>query len=243
MDEKFFVDYEALVYNMPACKGFEFLDHVFVVNNVTTEIEKIIKPDKEPLTMNFAFLNCVVNDEKGNNVFITVKNKITLEVLSDAESDEKLHKQIVDIVRRKMEAVEQHLIFITNLHIFFPTVQISVCSENETKKQSYGYTNNRPMLFRKWTGIAEGIDIGRRLEMNINKDVFDTFRQDKKHKRYNRAFEYYIRSFYEFNHSSAFCMLCASIDAITGNNVVGLTKKDLQNIQVYYFVHLWKQTS
>lgn len=112
MDEKFFVDYEALVYNMPACKGFEFLDHVFVVNNVTTEIEKIIKPDKEPLTMNFAFLNCVVNDEKGNNVFITVKNKITLEVLSDAESDEKLHKQIVDIVRRKMEAVEQHLILL-----------------------------------------------------------------------------------------------------------------------------------
>ena len=218
MSEKYLIKYEALTYNMPACKNFEFLEHTFAVNPVTPETEKVIVPDKEPLKVNYAFLSCCVNDENGNKVFITAKNKTALELSVDDISDEELLKQAIDIVRVKMDAVEQHLIFTTNLHIFFPVVQIHVYSCVGEKKLLYGYTNNRPMPFQKWTWASEDIDIERRLNMNIDKNLFDAFRLHKNHTRYNIAFDYYIRSFYEFDHSSAFCLLCSAIDAITGSS-------------------------
>ena len=75
MSEKYLIEYEALTYNMPACKNFEFLEHTFDVNPVTPETEKVIVPDKEPLKVNYAFLSCCVNDENGNKVFMNGKKK------------------------------------------------------------------------------------------------------------------------------------------------------------------------
>lgn len=44
---------------------------------------------------------------------------------------------------------------------------------------------------------------------------------------YNRAFEYYIKSFYEYDYSVGFCLLCSALDAITENSSGNDTKKRL----------------
>lgn len=90
-----------------------------------------------------------------------------------------------------------------------------------------GFMNNRPMPFRKWTWIAENINLERRLHFHLDKANFDKFRLHKSRTRYNRAFDYYIRSFYEFDHSSAFCILCSALDAITGCSNSNKTKERL----------------
>ena len=216
MEKKYIVNYEALVYNMPACENLEILEHVFVTNLVTKEMENLIAPHKELLKANHTFCSCCVNDENNNNVYITVKNKKSLELLIEETGDEKVYRKITDIVRDKIEEIEQYLIFMTNLHIFLPVVQISICLSDKDKNHLCGYISNRPMPFRKWTWIAENINIQRRLNYHLDKRFFDEFRTHKKHTRYKLAFDYYIRSFFEFDHSSAFCLLCSAIDAITG---------------------------
>lgn len=50
---------------------------------------------------------------------------------------------------------------------------------------------------------------------------------DKNHEQYRRAFDYYIQSFYEFDHSISFCILCTAIDAITGKSNANQTKERL----------------
>lgn len=44
---RYLVDYEALVYNMPECTGFKFLEHKFIVNPITAEDEKNIVPNSK----------------------------------------------------------------------------------------------------------------------------------------------------------------------------------------------------
>ena len=77
MSGKYYLEYEALVYNMPACKELECFEHVFVTNMVTNELGKFILPEKDMmLAMNQVFLFCCTRDENNNNVYITLKNKI-----------------------------------------------------------------------------------------------------------------------------------------------------------------------
>lgn len=52
---KYLIDYETLVYNMPECDGFEFLDHKFISHSVTAEDEKFIIPNNDILRANFFF--------------------------------------------------------------------------------------------------------------------------------------------------------------------------------------------
>ena len=227
MSTKYMINYEALVYNMPECGDFEILGHIFIPHPVTPEIEKIIMPDNDILKGNHALLSCCQQYADGHFSFLTVKNKTPVELYCDNISDDDFREEVMEVVRARVDSAEQHLIFITNLHIFFPVVRINICSEDGIKKRPYGYMNNRPMPFRKWTYIAENIDIGRRLNFFIRKDIFDKFRLHKNHTRYNRAFDYYIRSFQEMDHSSAFCILCSALDAITGCNDAKYTKDRL----------------
>ena len=224
---KYLIDYEALVYNMPECTDFVFLDHEFIAHPVTAGDEEKIIPDNDILKANFAFQSCCLTYINGHTSYITVRNKSLLEIACDNISDDELHGKAQDIVKKQVEALEQHLIFITNLHIFFPVVKINIRSENGEKTLLCGFVNNRPMPFGKWTWVAEGINLEYRLHFHIDKANFDNFRHDKNRTRYNRAFEYYIRSFYEFDHSSAFCILCSAIDAITGNSNSNRTKDRL----------------
>lgn len=221
---KYYVDYEALVYNMPVYNGFEFLDHMFITHHVTAEDEKIIIHSSDILKTNFSFQACCMTNCDNHSSYITAQNKVSLEIVNKNLSDDVLCDEVSEIVRKKIEAIEQHLIFTTNLHIFFPVVKIYIQSEGGQKSLLCGFTNNRPMPFGKWTWTTENINLERRLNFNLDKESFDRFRFNRNHTRYNKAFDYYIRSFHEFDHSSAFCILCSALDAITGCSNSNKTK-------------------
>ena len=224
---KYFADYEALVYNMPECNGFEFLDHQFIAHPVTAEDEKFIVPNNDMLKANFSFQACCLTYSDNHSSYITAQNKTPLEIDCDNMSDDELHDKAGEMVRKRIEDMEQYLILTTNLHIFFPVVKINIRSEDGQKSLLCGFMNNRPMPFRKWTWIAENINLECRLHFHLDKESFDKFRLHKSRTRYNRAFDYYIRSFYEFDHSSAFCILCSALDAITGCSNSNKTKERL----------------
>lgn len=224
---KYLIDYEALVYNMPECEGFEFLNHKFFINYLNVQDEKTIIPDDNILKANFMFRNCCLTYQDGHTSFITARNKVTLEFFSDEVEEDKLFDVAQTIVKKRVDDMEKHLIFTTNLHIFFPVVKINVCSEDENIKMMCGYLNNRPMPYGKWTWVTENINLTKRLQFHVDKDCFDRFKIAKEHTRYNRAFDYYIRSFYEFDYSSAFCILCSALDAITGSSHANKTKERL----------------
>lgn len=224
---KYFVDYEALVYNMPECGNFEFLDHKFVIHPITIEDQNHIIPDNDLIKANFLFMGCCLTYSDGHTSYITAQNKVPLEIAVDVASDDEIHNKAEEIVRLQIETMEQHLILTTNLHIFFPVVKIKVKSEDGQKKLLCGFMNNRPMRIKEWRWTSENINIERRLHFHLDKPTFDKFRLHKNRTRYNRAFEYYIRSFYEFDHSSSFCILCSALDAITGHSNSNETKERL----------------
>lgn len=224
---KYLIDYEALAYNMPECGNFEFLDHKFIANPISTEEKKSLVAGDDILKANFAFLNCCLTYDDGHTSYVTAQNNSSLTIECNDISNDELHDKAEEMVRKQVEAMEEHLIFTTNLHIFFPVIKFSICSEEGDKKLFCGYRNNRPMLYGEWTWIKEKINLERRLQLHIDKASFDKFRLHKSCLRYNRAFDYYIRSFYEFDHSSAFCILCSALDAITGCSRSNQTKERL----------------
>lgn len=224
---KYFVDYEALVYNMPECNGFEFLDHQFIAHPVTAEDEEFIAPNKDMLKTNFSFRACCLTYSDNHSSYITSQNKTPLEITCDNPSNDELCNEAGEMVRKQIEAMERHLIFTTNLHIFFPVVKINIRSEDGKKTLQCGFMNNRPMPVAKWMWIVENINLDCRLHFHLDKAAFDKFRLHKNRTWYNRAFDYYIRSFYEFDHSSAFCILCSALDAITGCSNSNKTKERL----------------
>lgn len=224
---KYFIEYEALVYNMPECGDFEVLDHKFIANPVTSEVKRIIMQGEDILKANFAFQSCCLTYQDGHISFITSKNKKPLEITSDKEFDDELQNKVVEMVREQIDAMEQYLIFITNVHIFFPVVKINVRSDDGKVEGVLGYCNICPMPHKKWIWLQEGINLERRLHFHINQEAFSEFRHHKCHTRYNRAFDYYIRAFHEYDHSSAFCILCSALDAITGCSNANDTKERL----------------
>ena len=227
MKQKLFIEYEALAYNLPECGSFEFLDHTFVANRVTQEIAHKITSDNDMLKANILFKNCCLPYHDGHLSYVTAKNKAILEVEVEINKESDLHNLVEKMVKEKMDAMEEHLIFITNVHIFFPIVKINIRSDDNVLFREYGYYNVRPMPFRKWTHVTEGIDLMRRLHFHIDKEAFDRFRFHKNHTRYNRAFNYYIRAFHQYDHASSFCLLCSALDAITGCSDATDTKERL----------------
>ena len=227
MTTTYFINYEALSYNMPECNDFEFLNHKFIANLVTQEIQNIIVPQNDILKANFTFQSCCLPYHDGHISYVTAINKEPLELSFNDENNEELHDKVIELVEKIINDMEEHLIFTTNIHIFFPIVKINVQSEDSLTNHIYGYTTNRPMPYRKWSHVTEGIDLMCRLHLHIDKVAFDEFRLHKSHQRYKRAFDYYIRSFHEYDHSSALCLLCSSLDAITGRSSSNDTKKRL----------------
>lgn len=76
---KYFVDYEALVYNMPECNDFEFLNHEFIAHPVTAEDEKFIVPNNDMLKANFSFQACCLTYSDDHSSYVTAQNKGLLE--------------------------------------------------------------------------------------------------------------------------------------------------------------------
>lgn len=220
------IEYTALVYNLPLTEEFDFLDHKFVVNQVTDEVKNALVLEQCPLMMNTSFISCCYNDSADNMSFVSLKN-ITpiLQEYKDCEDIDS--EKITQMVCEKLSEIEKHLIFITNVHIFFPIVYVKVYSPDGLIVKQFGNAQNRPLPHYKWNATKENIDLNRRLGMGIDKKSFDKFTNNPKRVRYKKAFDYYIRSFFEYDHSSAFCLLCSAVDAITGNNKSGLTKKRL----------------
>lgn len=214
---KYFINYEALVYNMPEIDDYEFWDHKFIVNYLTKTEDELIIPDNDPLKANYSFIKCCIRQSDGCLAYITAKNKTPLIVNTDSLSEDSLSEVLIDQVENRVEALEQHLLLITGLHFFFPAIKINGHSEDGTNNLSCAFKKDRPMPLGRWSWINEGINLERRLQFGLNNSLFDEFRLHKNHQRYNRAYNYYINSFYELNHSVAFCLLISAIDAITGS--------------------------
>ena len=98
-------------------------------------------------------------------------------------------------------------------------------------------TRNTPLSSKWWNDYKEKIDLNKRLNFHLNKNEFDKFKNHFKRKRFNRAYNYYLNSFYECSISSAFCLLCSAVDAITGTGKSGLTKKRLAKYSSYCFAN------
>lgn len=212
---------------MHPCNDFDFLDHTFHTNILSTEMEKILSPEGFPLLSNAQFLSCCVNGKGDKNVYITVKNKNDIVELFEDIKDDLTQNRIFDLVDKKISEIEQHLLLTTNVHIFLPYIFIKVYTSDNQEVLKLGDIHNCPLPFGKWIADYEKINFNRRLSLTIDRKPFMEFLNKKSTERYKRAFDYYIKSFYEFDHSVAFCLLCAAIDAITGNSKSGVTKKRL----------------
>lgn len=224
--EKYSIEYEALVYNMPVCDEFSFFNHTFHINIVTDDMADFIFNKNNALMANYLFSCCCINDEKGNTVYISLTNDITIEEMLDDIKSNLTQDIIFKKVSASIQNFEQYMLFITNAHIFVPVVNIKVYSEEKKKVFESVHILYRPITYRKWLEHGK-LNLNKRFSMGINKEMFDKFLADKKHIRYKRAFDYYIKSFYEYDHSVAFCLLCSALDSITGKSKANLTKDRL----------------
>ena len=229
MSNKYIIKYEVLVYNLPELNNFVFLEHEFITNMLDETNANEFDSVNLFLNNNTIFASCCFQYGDGHQSYITMKNIKPLEVFIDKNeaNDGELDDKIKSIVTEKVYDVEKYLIFTTNLHIFFPMIKYTVYSSDEEQIYEGLTSTYRPIWFRKWLWFNEGISLEKRLTIKIDKTYFDKFINKKNHTRYKRAFDYYIRSFFEYEHSTAFCLLCASLDAITGKSDSNETKKRL----------------
>lgn len=225
---KYFVNYEALVLNLPLRTDLELLDHKFLVNSLSSEDEKrLLVFDKDTLKFNYLFMSCCFSYSTDQISYVTIQNNRPMEFLGDEKYKDDLRNMFAKTTLDRIESLEHHLMLETNLHIFFPVVKIKVYSEDGKEKLSLGRTSCRPLPIGNQSWVNEASTFMNRLNFHIDKTTFDEFRFHKNHKRYKLAFDYYIRSFYEFDHSSAFYLLCSALDAITGCSHSNRTKERL----------------
>ncbi len=210
--------YEALVYNFPVCDGYEFEEHSFIRSNVTKEIEQKLNSLQLPLLANPTFLACITNTVESGQQFMVMKNKNSIPYnLIDADGVSKsaaFKYTIANIIR-----LERHLLLNLNFPVFFPVIWIKLVSEKGRTIENYVQLRNVPIFSPggKWASHLSFLDINKRLNFKIKMDSFENFLSNKNRTRFKSSCEYYIRSFYETSHETAFCSLISSIDAITGS--------------------------
>lgn len=222
---KYQINYEAVVYNIPVCKGLEICQHIFSAEPVTTTDIKERAFDYDIFKINPIFLSCCIQDENGHIKYVVAKNikPIKWECVNAVEDE--IYENTKKIVIEKIKDMEHYLIFKTNLHIFFPIVKIYINTEQGKPLKPISYIDPCPIIKNKdrWRWYTEKINIGYRLRFNLDEKMFNNFLFDKKHARFNRSFNYYLHAFRESDYETAFCFLCTAIDAITGCSKSGQT--------------------
>lgn len=229
------IKYEALAYNLPFRDGATVLDHIVKINYISKTDEDLICNNKNHIFSNPVFLSCILTDENNKSFYTTVQSNITI------STEKATEEVIIDAVREKIHSLNKYLFLITNIHIFFPVISIDVNIESTSEKFSFISFDNQPYITRDWLWFNKKIDIKRRMEFNFDFELFKDFINDKKHNRFNKAFQYYIDAFSEKNHAMSFCLLCSSIDAITGKGSK-LTKERLSKYSSILFCEPTKIT-
>lgn len=225
--KSYLVKYEGLLYNMPESHNFKFIGHEFTTYIVKEEIAKGTIKENDLIRSNYEFMSCCNCYQDGHTSYVTIKNMEPIILNDVGDSREELNQVVMDMVQKKLYEVEEFLLFVSNVHIFIVNAKVSVESEDKKEKYELGVYRNHPMKKWEWEASLEGINLERRFGFNIDKERFDEFRQKQNVIKYNRAFEYYIKSFYEYDYSVGFCLLCSALDAITGNSSGNDTKKRL----------------
>jgi hypothetical protein len=193
--DKYYIRYEALVYNMHIGNELELYDHLFKTNDLTLEMENALyKNIPNSLMYNSRFISCVF-PYKQKKIYITVKNIKLIEIYLDDHEINIENKDIEITITENIKKLEKHIIFTTNLHIFFPIVYIKIYNKDNYIVYKYLIDRQKPIIFRKWLPHDEGIGLIRRLNHKINIYEFNDFLSSKSNNKYRRAFQYYIDSF------------------------------------------------
>ncbi len=226
MDNQYRIEYEALIHNFPLIQDFDYEGHIFKVNRVTDDINKDLT-NSTPTTLygnDFTFLSACYATDLGT-CFVTLKDStLTIPIIEDNES---LIENALTKIESHISSLERHLLFISNAPIFFSNFVFKILRNDGTTVHSglnIGFKPNK-MRTNEYRNITANLEAN--MNFHFDRDKFNTFINDKKHVRYKLAFDYFIESFYQTNHSISFCLLCSSIDAITGSSERGLTKKRL----------------
>lgn len=219
------IQYDSLVYNFPIAEQYQLLGHTFRVHQLSSEEGEQLVPAEKPLMLNYAFISCCYPGEGDVSKYVSLSNDSALVMdLEDPKSAASMGK-VMDEVERIVSRIERYMLFMTNMHIFFPVVSIVVFDKDGNKAASCVQCADKPTAFRKWKLEYEKISLSKRTGMHLHYELFEEFLRQRK--RYARAYDYYIQSFFETNRASSFCMLCAALDAITGKRNSGMTKKRL----------------
>lgn len=216
MTVDFLIEYEALVYNLPIIKNFSFLNHMFTINNVDNDTIGRVGVDKDFVDFNYNFIRCCYSKNDEELVYVTLKPIEPVRIVINNVAKNNIYDEVIKVVDKNINSIEEHLILITNLHIFFTAIRIKATSMDGIYKKIIWIIRNKPLSNEQWKYDVEGINLYRRINLKIDKTNFDNFRFGGSHFRYKKAFDYYIQSFNELNHSVAFLLLCSSIDAMTG---------------------------
>lgn len=222
---QYHIQYESLVYNFPIAEQYQLLEHTFRVHQLSPEEGERLVPAEKPLMLNHAFVSCCYPGAGDVTKYVSLSNDSALVMeLEDPQSASSMEK-VMDEVERIVSRIERYMLFMTNMHIFFPVISIVVSDMNGNRIASSVQCADKPTVFRKWKLEYEKISLSKRTGMHLHYELFEEFLSQRK--RYAQAYDYYIQSFFETNRASSFCMLCAALDAITGKRDSGMTKKRL----------------
>ncbi len=224
--ENYQINYEALVFNFPITQKAEYPEHSFYVNKLTKVEEQKLLPDNNGFFANWTFLSCCFDVPGSGSTYVTLKNNSPIPYKSADIMSITTQKEIAGIVAQEINEFNKTIILETNLHIFFPVMQIKVYSDSNQLVFSFA-TASHGKIIPGCEYENKYISLKKRSHYHLNQKAFFNFLRESNHVRYKNAFDYYIRSFHETSPEIAFCLLCSAIDAITGIGKSGFTKERL----------------
>ncbi|MDE8726067.1 hypothetical protein PZH36_02835 [Ruminococcus bromii] len=104
---KYFVNYEALVLNLPLRTDLELLDHKFLVNSLSSEDEKrLLVFDKDTLKFNYLFMSCCFSYSTDQISYVTIQNNRPMEFLGDEKYKDDLRNMFAKTTLDRIESLE-----------------------------------------------------------------------------------------------------------------------------------------
>ena len=103
---KYFVNYEALVLNLPLRTDLELLDHKFLVNSLSSEDEKrLLVFDKDTLKFNYLFMSCCFSYSTDQISYVTIQNNRPMEFIGDEKYKDDLRNMFAKTTLDRIESL------------------------------------------------------------------------------------------------------------------------------------------
>lgn len=208
---KYEITYDSLVYGIAIDQTYQ--GHIFRIREVPSAQQEYQPSDF--LYLNARFFSCCFADDQKKTSFCTMQPEHPIILLSD--KDEKgLEEDISNSVNSDLIEMEHRLMTVLNIQVLFVQTSINVLSEDSSFCKEM--MSSRPHLPLSLLKNDRYVDIQSRFALGLNWEKFQDFLGNKRHCRYRRAYDLFIKSFYESSCTSSYFLLCASVEAITGNS-------------------------